>query len=221
MASPDTVPAPLSSLTPELTASLKQHSDGVFAYLVKTNAATAFFRESPMLANFRTSSEEDSKESPDFSFDKFAKNVPLSTYEEYRPFVARFLETPRSSSKVSDLFSSGLPSFVANTSGTTGGTEKYFFKYRHPLAVSMSGVNAMKDFNPISKSKGTRCVIYNLRYSELLDVVDGDAGDSSMVKQIPLCQASSIAFRSFMGWSVDNDPALMKTKGLHDISILY
>ncbi|KAI5998364.1 hypothetical protein F5J12DRAFT_849937 [Pisolithus orientalis] len=46
-------PAPITSLTPELVERLRGQALDVLSYLVKTNSATTYFKESNVLPQFR------------------------------------------------------------------------------------------------------------------------------------------------------------------------
>ncbi|KAI6151501.1 GH3 auxin-responsive promoter-domain-containing protein, partial [Pisolithus tinctorius] len=124
----------------------------VLSYLVKTNSATTYFKESDVLSRFRLAAKE--------LFEVYHNNVALSVYEDYLPFISRFFEQPCKKSSVENLMAPGLPCFIAHSSGTSGGATKHFPKYRHPDHMSMSTSEAMKMSNPTSKS-GARTASYS------------------------------------------------------------
>ncbi|KAF5387085.1 hypothetical protein D9615_001837 [Tricholomella constricta] len=227
------VPAPLATLPKKLSALLKQQNQNILNYLLDTNKHTTYFREAPLLSEFRAALQDDktiqaksstiekSSLQPQKPLKQFIETVPLSTYEDYRPYVSRFLESPRRSSDVSNLFAPGVPSYVISSSGTAGGPGKFYLKYRHPPLTSSSAIKAMKAFNPTSANTGgTYCIIYNLRYSDLLDVVDGDPASNQTVATVPLCLGSGAAFRTFHGWKVEDDSTLMTVKAPNTTSPL-
>ncbi|GLB35342.1 putative GH3 auxin-responsive promoter [Lyophyllum shimeji] len=216
-----TVPAPIPTLPPKLVEQLKQRAADLLAYLISTNAGTAYFREAPLLSDLRAAlGHVDECRSPDAndSLNTFIATVPLSTYEDYRPYVARFLESPRRLSAVSNLLAPGIPSFVLSSSGTTSGAAKYFLKYRHPPSTSSSSIHAFRAFFDASTEYGRHCTMFNLRYQDLLEVVDDDDANSQMVDTVPLCLGSSAAWRTFHGWKVENDSALMTIKAPNSTS---
>jgi hypothetical protein len=229
MAISDIPPAPIASLTPKLKGLLKQRLASLLQYLVATNSKTTYFSEAALLADFREALEKEfptgltpsiaDSIDPLTILETFSSTVPLSNYDDYRPFIARFMEGPRYSSKVSDLLAPGLPAYIVTSSGTSGGAAKYFPKYKHPLARSASAINGMKAVIPPLKWGGSQSVIFNLRYSELLEVIDGDAEQGEVAKKVPLCLGSSVAFRSYYQWSVENDEAIMSTKGTFSFTL--
>ncbi|KAF9466377.1 GH3 auxin-responsive promoter [Collybia nuda] len=219
MAISDAAPLTVYTLTPKLAVLLKQRLGALLQYLVTTNSKTIYYKEATLLADFREALAKiagppEVVESIDSQvlLETFSSTLPLSGYDDYRPFISRFMEPPRYNSKVSNLFAPGLPAFVVTSSGTSGGAAKYLPKYRHPLSKLSSTIDGMKAVTPTVKHGGTHCIIFNLRYSELLDVLDDGAKEATVFKKIPLCLGSSAAFRSHYQWSAENDEALMATK---------
>jgi hypothetical protein len=113
-------PPPLQSLTPELKLTLKKSIESVLTQIIQTNSETVFFRESALLSAFR-----DRLSAPRISIPEpvtnanagpfgaihaqdlvqsFYETIPLSLYDAYQPFVARFFDkSPCPSSAVRDL----------------------------------------------------------------------------------------------------------------------
>ncbi|KAF8061520.1 GH3 auxin-responsive promoter [Lyophyllum atratum] len=221
----NTIPAPIPNLSPKLMTLLQGRTDDVLAYLISTNSGTTYFREASLLSDFRTalrhesfiqgetSKVEHGSPCSEVPLHPFTTTVPLTTYEDYRPYVSRFMESPRCLSDVSNLLAPDVPAFVVSSSGTSGGVSKYFLKYRHPPSTSSSAIKAMKAFSPaFTSTGGTHCIIYNLRYSDLFEVTSDDSPESRVVNRVPLCLGSSVAFRTFHRWDVEHDSALMTTK---------
>lgn len=209
--------APPSVLTSQLQKLLQDRRAALLQYLVTTNSKTAYFREAELLADFREalarSKDLGPPADPQELFEAFSSTVPFSSYDAYRPFIARFMESPRHYSEVSDLLSPGLPAFVINSSGTSGGAPKYFPKYKHPLSQLTSTLEGWSAVTPPAARGGTHCIIFNLRYSELLDVIDDTTEEATVVKRVPLCLGSTSGFRAHYQWGVENDEALMSIKG--------
>lgn len=209
------IPAPVPTLCPKLIASVKGQTESFLSYLLKTNGNSVYFHESPILSNFRKALGEDitTRESSPYStrnFLSFTETVPLSTYEDYRPYIDRFFQTPRRLPDVSNLLSPGVPVYMVSSSGTAGGTAKFYPKYRHPPTTAPCTIKAMRSIHPMSdNTAGTYCIIFNLRCSDLLDVVD-DKG--KVVVKTPLCIGSGAGFRAFHQWKAENDSELMKMK---------
>jgi len=123
----------LSSLSIQQQQSLQNSLETLLLETIKKNCNTTYFREAPLLSKLRGQLTLTSAEDT-LILSAFSKCVPLSTYEDYRPFVTRFLRpTPYPSHEVRDLLSPGLPLFIAQSSGTSGSEFKYFPKYPHPL----------------------------------------------------------------------------------------
>ena len=142
-------PPPLQSLTPELKLTLKDSIESVLTQIIQTNSETVFFRESALLSAFRDrlSASRISIPEPVTNANSgplgaihaqdlvqsFHEIIPLSLYDAYQPFVARFFDkSPCPSSTVRDLLALGLPDFIAQTSGTSGSTIKSFPNYPVP-----------------------------------------------------------------------------------------
>ncbi|KIN95149.1 hypothetical protein M404DRAFT_34404 [Pisolithus tinctorius Marx 270] len=107
---------PFTSLTPELTERLREQTLNVLSYLVKTNSATTYFKESAILPQFRAALHlTDGQIEPlDFSatelFEIYRNNVGLSIYEDYFPVISRLFERQCNMSSVENLMAPGLPS---------------------------------------------------------------------------------------------------------------
>ena len=61
----------------------------------------------------------------------FRSHVPLSDYESYKPFVDKFNVQPCKEEDVKNMFSPGLPDFLAISSATSGTSPKIWPKYNH------------------------------------------------------------------------------------------
>ncbi|KAG5650870.1 hypothetical protein H0H81_010713 [Sphagnurus paluster] len=208
---------PQSALSPALTVALQRQAEDILSYLIKTNGTCTYFREAPLLSDFRKALEEDETiragSSQSLSANNllsFTKTVPLSTYEDYRPYIARFLQTPRRLSEVSNLLAPGIPPYVVPSSGTTGGPPKFCLKYIHPPETSSSRIKAARSLHPMMYiTTGNYCIIFTLRYFALLDVVDDK---DEVVHTSVQCLGSSADFRALHKWEPKNDSEIMKMK---------
>ncbi|KIO12049.1 hypothetical protein M404DRAFT_962542 [Pisolithus tinctorius Marx 270] len=210
----DRPPVPITSLTPELAEQLRGRALDVLSYLVKTNSATTYFKESDVLSRFRSAlhltdgssngllQAVDQTCSAKELFEVYHNNVALSVYEDYLPFISRFFEQPCKKSSVENLMAPGLPCFIAHSSGTSGGATKHFPKYRHPDHMSMSTSEAMKMSNPTSKSGGKNCIMYSLGYRQVVAPLDEDG---NMDGQIPVCLMTSGVIRVSNNMVVERD----------------
>ncbi|KAI6003454.1 GH3 auxin-responsive promoter [Pisolithus orientalis] len=209
----DRPPAPITSLTPELAEQLRGRALDVLSYLVKTNSATTYFKESDVLSRFRSAlhlsdgsngllQAVDQTCSSKELFGVYHNNVALSVYEDYLPFISRFFEQPCKKSSVENLMAPGLPCFIAHSSGTSGGATKHFPKYRHPDHMSMSTSEAMKMSNPTSKSGGKNCIMYSLGHRQVVAPLNEDG---NMDGQIPVCLMTSGVIRVSNNMVVERD----------------
>jgi hypothetical protein len=131
-------------------------------------------------------------------------HVPFTTYEDYQPFIARFLDnkSPRLSD-VNNLLSPGLPAFIAHSSGTSGGHLKHFLKYPDPRRLGRRWDNPdVPGFK--------LCSFSLLNIDRWIKVVDGD-GDT--VKDIPVSIATAGGTRLRLGIGPMDDAKIIDKKG--------
>ncbi|KAI6044140.1 GH3 auxin-responsive promoter [Pisolithus marmoratus] len=203
-------PAPITSLTPELAERLREQTLAVLSYLVKTNSATTYFKESAVLPPFRAAlhfTDGDGQvDTQTYSaqelFEIYRNNVELSVYEDYLPVIARFFEDPCNKSLVENLMAPGLPVFIAHSSGTSGGAAKYFPKYRHPDHMSKAMAETVRVAIPQSKNAGKNCILFSLAYRQVVTPMDED-GD--ITKYIPVCLLTSGLGRIEYNMPVEKD----------------
>ncbi|KAJ3134871.1 hypothetical protein HK101_004296 [Irineochytrium annulatum] len=179
----------VTRLTPELRASLEERHCSVLRYLVDTNSKTVYWREGELLTKFKAAIDADEElgalmakgdsSANTILASRFASSVPLSTYDDMKPFIARF--SSRSSSQptinksdVVDLLAPGLPFFIAHSSATTGGTQKHFPKYNHPKTKSYEMIMAHSD-RAATNAGGKNLITYSLCNRQVSRVVKGDA----------------------------------------------
>ncbi|KAF9223196.1 hypothetical protein BS17DRAFT_802680 [Gyrodon lividus] len=199
------IPEPVPILTPELFDRLKKQIDGTLANLIKTNKNTRYVCESPVFGEFR--SALDALGSPnhevqdDMILESYRTSVPLTNYDSYEPFVNKFFERNCRECDVKDMFSPGLPYFIAISGSTSSKNAKFFAKYRHAPGTSYENVD--KDANPVSDSGGKNCIVYTLNYRQLIEVRD-DEGVT--VKKLPVTLMSSGSIRMQNGMDIENDP---------------
>ncbi|KAF8888339.1 GH3 auxin-responsive promoter [Infundibulicybe gibba] len=203
---PPSVGAPvLQTLSAQQVDQLKQRTRGILNYIVNTNSVTTYFRNAPLLARYRaelglTTSPDVNHDVPvhgklEVDFSTFTGSVPLSTYEDYRSYISRFLESPCLKSSVENLLAPGLPSFISTSSGTTGNSSKYFPKYTHPKHMSQATATSAATCVP-GADGGLKCAVLAC----------------GVAKTIPFSLATAGTFRNHNGWSIDNDKELVKTR---------
>lgn len=190
MSSTNEFPAePILALSPSLVTSLRERTQAVLSYLVKTNSTSTFFKEAEILSRFR-----DANDGSITAFETFHDNVPLTAYEHYLPFVSRLFEKPCRMSSIENLMSPGFPEFIAHSSGTSSGVTKHFLKYRHPEHMSTGTSQTMESSSAATEAGGKSCILYSLRYRQVVEAVDDD-GDVKL--KMPVCLMSTGTVRMF------------------------
>ncbi|KAI6121227.1 GH3 auxin-responsive promoter [Pisolithus sp. B1] len=204
------IPEPIKVLSPELFDRVKERTEGTLLDLIKRNKDTRYVSESPVFGGFRSSLEHLRKDKgdevrDDMLLESYRSAIPLTTYDSYEPFVKKFLERNCQEDDVRDMFSPGLPYFVAVSSSTTSTKPKYFAKYKHPPGSSYETVD--RSANPVSDTGGKNCIVYSLNYRQLVSVLNGD-GDA--VKKLPVTLMSSGSIRMQNGIDVEKDTCALQ-----------
>lgn len=200
------IPEPIGVLSPELFERVKERTEGTLLDLIKKNKDTRYVTESPVFDGFRSAlghlrkDRGDDEVRDDMLLESYRSAIPLTTYDSYEPFVKKFLERNCQEDDVRDMFSPGLPYFVAVSSSTTGTKPKYFAKYKHPPGGSYETVD--RGANPVSDTGGKNCIVYSLNYRQLVSVLNRD-GDA--VKKLPVTLMSSGSIRMHNGIDVEKD----------------
>ncbi|KAF9220218.1 hypothetical protein BS17DRAFT_350535 [Gyrodon lividus] len=197
-------PVPCRFLTSKLRTLLTERTDRLLLRIVQANFNTKYASQSPSLAKFRDVITLHGMEVDGTLLQDFRNHVPLMDYESYKPFVARFDEQPCKESEVENLFSPGLPVYLAVSSSTSGKAPKRFAKYRH-IAKEVPPVRLALGPPP---AKGPVARVSYYGYRDLKEV-ERDSGQ--VVKKIPVCIASGGTMRMISGWNVDDDESRMST----------
>jgi hypothetical protein len=142
-------------------------------------------------------------DSSDALIEHFRTTVPLSLYDSYEPFMNMLVSPHPHVNDVKDMFSPGLPFFVARSSATSGKKAKLFAKYRHVARSSLQDVD--EHANPVSASGGKNCIVYSLAYRDVVEVM----GDDNTFTRFPITSMSSGVVRMSHGISIDKDPFFM------------
>ncbi|KAF8888220.1 GH3 auxin-responsive promoter [Infundibulicybe gibba] len=209
---PSLITPALQTLSAQHVEQLKRRVCGTLSYIVNTNSNTTYFRNAPLLSRYRTELRLDpalaqGTSAPEVDLNTFTGSVPLSTYEDYRSYISRFMENPCLQSSVDSLLAPGLPTFIATSSGTSGSSAKYFPKYAHPRNIDQALVTSMVAGVP-EVDGPTRCIVFSLRYTHILDVLDGQ----EVVKKIPFSLGTAGTFRNQNGWEIENDKEFVQTR---------
>ena len=84
----------LDSLPVQLSQQLKEHVNQVLLEIIRSNSVSQFAQNTPVLAKFREAiAHGDSKDDVEF-LRHFRALVPITSYEPYKPFVAKFFCLP-------------------------------------------------------------------------------------------------------------------------------
>ncbi|KAF9234200.1 GH3 auxin-responsive promoter [Melanogaster broomeanus] len=203
------IPEPISALTPELFDRVKGRIEGNLVNFIKTNRNTRYVCESPVFSEFRSTLDAlgttDDEVQDDMLLESYRASIPLTTYDSYEPFVSKFFERNPGECDVKDMFSPGLPYFIAVSSATSSKNAKFFAKYRHAPGTSYENVD--KNANPVSDSGGKNCIVYSLNYRQLIDVRDDEG---ATVKKVPVTLMSAGSIRMQNGMDVEKDPWMIK-----------
>ena len=193
---------PLSSLSPQLSASLKEETDRSLQSIIKANITSRYASSSSDLADFRLAIASKGVE-VDSILSDFRRLVPLTDYEAYRSLIAKFLERPCQLSEVENLLAPGLPSYVAVSSSTSGNKPKHFVRYVEPDT----------EFGRVVRTEmasgGTTAIIYTTSYKSIVEVT---TSSGEVVKRIPVCTGSGGYLRTTRGWPVETDDTRMAAR---------
>ncbi|KAN0093413.1 GH3 auxin-responsive promoter [Tylopilus felleus] len=189
---------PLKVLTPELRSILHSRTDLFLLNVITANWTSQYASQTPTLAPFRDIVA--SHGSPFYAaiLNDFRDYVPITTYDAYKPWVARFHETPCKESRVENLFAPGLPYYVAMSSSTSGKEPKLFPAYQH-TSIELPAPRPIFDF---SDTRGPVACIFYYGYKEIKQV---ERESGHVVKRIPFCLASAGRLRMKCNWHVETD----------------
>ena len=194
---------PVTSLTSEFKTLLRKATDSRLQKIIHANITARFARWSPSLADFRLAVEYKNAKHDATILDDFRQLVPLTNYESYLPLIRKLMECPCKLSEVENLLAPGLPSFLCDSSSTSGKEPKFFPKYgqslRDPSITNLcSGSGKIVNIWSISRA--------------LVDVV-ADSGE--VVHTMTLSAASSGTWRTTMNWTVQTDETRMMSIGTY------
>ncbi|OAX35184.1 hypothetical protein K503DRAFT_858771 [Rhizopogon vinicolor AM-OR11-026] len=170
----------LDSLPAEASQQLKEHANQVL------------LDNAPILATFREAiAQDNSKDDIEF-LRQFRALVPVTSYEPYKPFVAKEVD-------VKDMFAPGLPYFLAIISAASRKEPKLFPRYRPPPQYLHHAAI------PIPSSESTNFVPSSLKLSKFSKVLKIDLEDGQSSQSLAVGAASSGAMRMLMNWDFERD----------------
>lgn len=213
MSVPFNPPAPILVLPDELRHQAKTRIQQNLSRLVKKLSGTVFYNDSPSLRDLKSSLGEagpgiplDVLDTDEQICEKFLRNTPFTSYDDYYPYVSKFLEESCQSSEVEHLLAPGLPDFVAHTSGTSGSAFKYFLKYPNPLYSNRPRWDSAEAVQTVKRGQfGT------LGAERFIRVI---GPDGQALPRIPLTIVSSGVFRMYLGIGPEDDSNVITKKGI-------
>ncbi|KIN95484.1 hypothetical protein M404DRAFT_34112 [Pisolithus tinctorius Marx 270] len=150
----------------------------VLLYLVKTNSATTYFKESAVLPQFWAAlplADGNQIDNLDFSttelFKVYHNNVGQSIYEDYLPVISHFFEHPCNRIAVENLMTPDLPSLLPT-----------------PRHMSKAMAERVRLANRQGKNgAGKNCIIFSLACRQVIALDE----DGNIAKDIPVCLLTS------------------------------
>jgi len=188
----------LDSLPAELSQQLKEDVNQVLLNFIRPNFASQFAQNAPVLAKFREAVAVGDLTDDIGLLRNFQEHVPITSYEPYEPFAAKFAVTSCREVDVKNMFSPGLPCFLAISSATSGKAPKLFPRYKPPSQCVWDPTYLTIP----TSAEGTVLAPACLKYSKVLKI-DREDGQSS--QELALCSVSSGFLRMQMNWDVKDD----------------
>ncbi|KAH7884875.1 GH3 auxin-responsive promoter-domain-containing protein [Phlebopus sp. FC_14] len=194
---------PLRELLPSLPAPLRgqleAHGRRILTDIIKVNTNSQYALSSPVLADFRSAIGLIADHEDDGLYLKtFRQSVPLSVYDDYKPYCCRFFEKPCKESDVRDLLSPGIPDFLFMTSATSGNECKYIPRFRYTLPGGRQASSPPPQPPPVLITSWLRYV----GYREIIDV-KGDNGQC--MANIKVCSGTAATIRRRLGLYNDDE----------------
>ncbi|KAI6151241.1 GH3 auxin-responsive promoter [Pisolithus tinctorius] len=194
---PTTTVHPITALTPELEAVLKEDTDRHLRSLIAANIGTQYARSSPQLSDFYLAVKDKDVQNDETVLSDFRRLVSPTDYETYRPFFEKFNSRPCRLSEVENMLAPGLPAYIPLSSATSGKKSKQFAKYFRSQPRS-TGISSL----PVE----TAARFVTLAYRDPVVVVT-DSGE--VVARIPVCNESTGITRTHHNWSIETDDTHM------------
>ncbi|OJA09215.1 hypothetical protein AZE42_00668 [Rhizopogon vesiculosus] len=189
----------LDSLPAQLSQPLKEHVNQVLLEIIRSNSASQFVQNAPVLAKFcEAIAQGDSKDDIEL-LRHFRVLVPITSYEPYKPFIAKFFASPCREIDVKDLFAPGLPCFFAITSATSGKEPKLFPRYRPPPQYRGHSTTTTPS------SEGTTFAPYSLKLSKYSKALKIHLEDGQSSQLLAVSSASGGLIRMRMNWDFEHD----------------
>ncbi|OAX32793.1 hypothetical protein K503DRAFT_804937 [Rhizopogon vinicolor AM-OR11-026] len=197
--SPPDVSDLLDSLPVEFSQKLKGHINQALLEITRPNSASQFAQNAPALAKLReVIAQGDSKDDIEF-LRQFRALVPITSYEHYEPFIAKFFADPCREIDVKNMFAPGLPYFLAITSATSGKVPKIFPQY---LSLPQYWHHSTMT---IPSSEGTVFAPYFLKLPNFWKAPKIHLEDGQSSQSLAVSSASGGWMRMSMNWDFEHD----------------
>ncbi|KAJ3230322.1 GTPase-activating protein [Chytriomyces hyalinus] len=160
---------------------------------------TVFFNESPAVSAFRDHINSSSNNLTDAALlESFSKMVHVTQYSDYEPYISRFFHKPCLESKVVNLLTPGLPTFIAHSSSTSGGKAKSFPTCADDRFQSNGKVWTQTAARYLKHENGKYCSLHSLVIREAVSLNMDVTKDPETVS-IPVCLGSVGYHRDAIG----------------------
>jgi hypothetical protein len=167
--------------------------------IIRDNVNTQYASQAVSLAEFRDAvSTHGGPEVDATLLADFRSHVPLSEYDSYKPFVDKFNVQPCKEEDVTNMFSPGLPDFLASSGATSGTTPKIWPKYNHHAISKITMGRSM--FDPSNKDPLAAVVCTKHRDVKVIERASGE-----VVERIPVCILTGGMVRRGLGWYTDDE----------------
>ena len=134
----------------------------------------------------------------------FRNYVPVTDYESYRPWIARFRENPCKEWQVGNLFAPGLPYYFVVSSATSVKESKLFPAYQN-TSFEYPPPRPIFDFNG---TEGLTAWIFYYGYREIKEV---ERKPGQVVRRIPPSLSSAGRLRIRFDWDIESDESRLST----------
>jgi hypothetical protein len=172
--------------------------------IIRDNVNTQYASQAVSLAEFRDAvSTHGGTEVDATLLADFRSHVPLSDYDSYKPFIDKFSVQPCKEEDITNMFSPGLPDFLASSSATSGTTPKIWPKYNHHAGLK---IPTPPLFDPSNKDPLAVLICTKHRDVKVIERAPGE-----VVEKIPVCILTGGMVRRSLGWYTDDESRMFFT----------
>ena len=169
--------------------------------IIRDNFNTQYASQTASLVEFRDAvSTHGGTEVDATLLADFRSHVPLSDYDSYKPFVDKFNVRPCKEEDVANMFSPGLPDFLALSSATSGTSSKIWPKYKHHAGFKTSSRPA-----PDPNNTGSLAALIFTKYRDVKAI---ERAPGEVVQRIPVCIGTGGLMRRSLGRYTDDESSM-------------